>query len=263
MEKNKPPVSEDPAEPGSGFSAAPAPVTSGSATAGFNVNPLTQKETGQAAAGSAFSEAEKTTLNDPSAPNKSHKKLYFTIIILIIFGLAAAWVFQPKKLKTVTYENGKGDTYSLKFYSDYNLKSLSDTANITPEAPVAPGLKELVSNTTVGGKTPLTLWIESNKSGAFSKDCTKLNLPQSFDAHIDFINADAPVCAIKSQGKEVMYLVTFYNSKAGYLLVIAQNVDFKALTSSPEAARQGLEKVGLEDYRDDIQIILASVRPLN
>lgn len=197
-----------------------------------------------------------------------------SVIGLVVVGVIITALFLTNiisfgKFKTVHYDNGKGASYSLKFYGRYSVKNVAPSSASSSGSSVSPDLKELASRVSVNGKTPLTMWIttaeditESTNRGSFANnDCSKNGMPKAFDARVDYINTDVSVCVIKQQDVELIYIATFHDQSKGYLAYFSQDVDFSKLLSSPQAARDGLAKVGLQDYQDDIKTILASVKP--
>lgn len=213
-------------------------------------------------------------LQDTSRDKKISKKFIIKVLVvlitlaIILAVLVLTSVIPLGKFKTITYDNGMGDSYSLKFYSQYSIKDSTQILPSSSAADVDSNFKVLASKISVNGKSPLTMWAQSSKSdtstASFSNnDCTRNNLPKVFDIRIDYLNADVAVCAIKQQDLEVMYLVAFNDSNTSTLVMFSQDMDWAKLLSSPEAAREGLTKVGLEDYQDDIKTILASFKPNN
>ncbi|MEI7674659.1 MAG: hypothetical protein WCI60_02895 [bacterium] len=191
------------------------------------------------------------------------------IVLVLLAGVFAVLVFTntvtfgKSQLKTITYNNGDGSSFNLKFYNEYTLKNRPFSSN--------PNSMELVSKVSVKGKRPLVLWIKTHigLSALYPKytknNCaSKSSLPKAFNARVDYIKSSVPVCVIKGPtNKDILYLVTFHDSKNGYLVYIAQDANFAYAATSPMIARDFMARTGLEDYRNDIKTILASLKPIN
>lgn len=218
-------------------------------------------------------------------PEKKSRKKFFTIVALVaiagtavIAALIYVNIIPLNKFKTVIYDNGKGNTYSLKFYSRYLIKNVNESTRTGTEPDtsnsISPGLEELVSKVWVNGKYPLVLWLESNPSTnqndkAFIKDdCSLHNLKKAFEAHINYIERDVGVCSIagdvegKGSSVDIIYLVTFHDTQKNHIAYFAQDADYKKILSSQSEAAKSLPKFDLSVYEDDVKTILSSVKPL-
>lgn len=258
------PIPESPPQPipDNSVVASPTPTPTPSSTIEPAYSPAQQYP--MSASQMGWSQQGKTKFNSKKLAIKA------AIALVVVGGVFTALVLTNiiplSKFKTVNYDNGKGTSFSLKFYSKHTLKNVAQSSYLPSESSISPELQQLASKVSVNGKYPLVLWAQSNESTAPSfsnNDCTRNNLPKVFDARIDFINDDAAVCAVKAQDKDLIYLVTFHHSNKGYLVYIAQDIDFQKATSSPEKAQDTLTKAGLADYQDDIKTILASLKPIN
>lgn len=212
---------------------------------------------------------------EDSKSNIKRRLLMGFVGLVIVGGIFMVLVYSNNisfsKFKTVHYYNGKGGNYSLEFYSRYSTKTVKDNLPISSDIDVSKELTELASKVSVNGKIPLTMWIlttpnvteNTNRGPYVNNDCSKSGMSKAFDAKVDFINSNVAICAIKQKDVEVIYFATFHSQQDGYIVYFAQDVDFSKLLSSPENARDGLSKIGLQDYQDDIKTILASIKPLN
>jgi hypothetical protein len=224
--------------------------------------------------------------NQNDKPRSKKPLVIIAICLVLLVGTLVALYFTNiiafSRFKTITYDNGKGSSFRLKFYSKYSVQNVAQSTADTPKAednPINPNLKHLVSKVSVSDKLPLTLFItggsdvseKANKGqlAMANNDCTQNGMDKAFDAHIDFINADVVVCKITQnlslgnieRSVVIANIATFHNGDKGYIAYFSQDIDFAKNMSSPENARTGLAKVGLEDYQDDITTILASVKP--
>ena len=210
---------------------------------------------------------KKTKQKSNKLSNYVNKKslIRLGIVLVLLAGVFAVLVFTntvtfgKSQLKTITYNNGEGSSFNLKFYNEYTLKNRPNSSN--------PNSMELVSKVSVKGKIPLVLWIKTNigKSALYSKnDCSGENRVNPAGLRIDYINSKVAVCVTKGPtNKDIQVFLTFHDSKNGYFVYIAQDANFAYATTSPMIAKDFMARTGLEDYRNDIETILASIKPIN
>ena len=201
------------------------------------------------------------------------KRLIVGAIILVALILVSLFAYislsAAFKLKTVTYDNGEGSRFNLKFYSIYNTnKVYSSVSEQQQSEGVDPNLVALNSKVQLHGKAPIKLFIstsdltQSNLSRyAKNKGCD--TIPVAFTVHNDYANDDLNVCSISSKGIELLYVVAFKDNSKFYVATILQDVDFSKAGSSPQAAQKALALTGLQSYQDDIKEIVASIKVAN
>jgi hypothetical protein len=188
--------------------------------------------------------------------------LVFIGIILAI--LVATNIIGLGKLKSITYDNAKGDTYKLKFYSKYSTKDISGSESPAGED----GLKMLVSKTSYADKYPITLIIQGaglNSSSDTSynglKDCGSAK--KAFEVEIKSLEQTVNVCSVEFGGlKDVMYIGVFKDENKAHVFWIMPDADFKSVQSDPKKAAELITKTSLKEYQDDLQEILSSIEPV-
>ncbi len=175
-----------------------------------------------------------------------------------VFALSQTGLLPFSRFKTITYDNGRGAKFQLKFYTHHSVKDAPGNKN---------GLQELASKTSVSGLYPLVLAITDGGSNPSSRirDC---GAPYTSSETIHVQNKptgnNVNLCAIQQQelNKTIVYIGILKSGSNYYALLFTQDVDFNKLLSNPASAKAGLAKAGLADYSDDIKTIAASVKPL-
>ena len=162
------------------------------------------------------------------------------------------------KFKTITYDNGAGAKFRLKFYSGYSQKPAKETTNSnTLNAPS----KVLVSSKSLKGKAPITLSIARGIPAEAYRDSSKC--PGQFDVNNKNFDGAIIVCPISMQKTDIAYLAVFKSGKHNLGAFIIQDIDEKDQLKDLNSAQEFLKKVGLEPYKKDIKIILGSIKPLD
>lgn len=188
------------------------------------------------------------------------------VLVPVIVYISLSTAF---KLKTITYDNGEGSQFGLKFYSNYKSDKVYSLVSAQKQSEGAnPNLVALYSKVQLHGKAPIKLFIstsdltQSNLSRyAKNKGCD--TIPVAFTVHNDYANDDLNVCSISSKGIELLYVVAFKDSSKFYVATILQDIDFSKAGSSPQAAQKTLALAGLQSYQDDIKEIVASIKVTN
>ncbi|GEM_PF-4515059 len=182
--------------------------------------------------------------------------VFASLIILAIVGLIA----YPSllKFKTVTYDNGKGTTFQLKFYAHYTIKP----------APGGDGFQEIASKTGTNGLYPLAINISktAKKPAAAILNCTGAGVTDALQVLNKPSGNIVHICAINEQGapsKLALYLGILQSGSDYYALVIDQDVNLQQLTSSKQSAQAGLGKINILAYHDAITTIVSSIKPVH
>ena len=167
-------------------------------------------------------------------------------------------------LQRTTYTNNKGDKFSILFYMNPVTKAVPNSTDN--------GI-ELTSAVSIPGKYPLIFFIESNSASDQTaqalynqyKNCFS-SAPLVLSAYNDYFRQTISTCNLPisnaPSGTNVMYIAFFETSSKIYTATFSQDVDWKTVLASPQAAAIGLSKIGVQAYDNDIKTILASVRAL-
>ncbi len=198
-----------------------------------------------------------------------------TIITFLFSGTIFSWIISrfhppvPRQTTTtgqqitintsfepLTYDNGKGIVFKLKFYRDYTIKPAFGSTN---------GAKELAAIKGVDGKAPLTMLIDGGgaqkQQNNQQQNCN--GTATAVTAYNSYINQNINACDIKLQsGQSTSYIAAFNYTGKSYVVVFGQDLDFRKGLSSRENAQTLLASTGLDTYNSAIKTILASVQPL-
>ncbi len=203
--------------------------------------------------------------------NKRPKRIILSIVIIAVLLGVGYFVYASGLLggmKTVKYDNGKGKTFSLKFYSQNEIKPLKTSS---PDDGSDSG-KAITAKKGKDGKAPLSVYISSVKLGSSDISATSQNtidqnskcLGKSpvVKAQNAWANKEVYVCDLDDgSGLHYIYFSTFKNSDTLIYAMFTQDIDYNSIGDSPEKAKALLKTVGLEVYNDDIQQIVASIKP--
>ncbi|HSX47810.1 MAG TPA: hypothetical protein VLF63_03475 [Patescibacteria group bacterium] len=231
---------------------APTPVTNSST---INIYP---EPTNLITRAQAENEAEKA-----NKKKRLKRVLLFTPLILITIGaIVAALNFTSilpiSKFKNITYDNGRGSSFQLKFYSRHSVKDAPGSKS---------GLQELVSKVSNQGFYPLTLNITKGTQKPRS-NLLNCGYPYASSETLKILNKptgnEVNLCSIHNQGinAPILYLGILQSGSDYYALLFNQDANFKKILSSPQEARAGLQKIDISAYSSDIKTIVASVKPL-
>lgn len=177
------------------------------------------------------------------------------VIGTIFYFLWMSGLLPFNQLKTITYENAKGQKYSLKFYARHTTKTTKT------------GTKQLVSEVSRNGKLPLTISISNNEiSSSFErfKDCKTSR--KVLEVQNDSINDTISVCDFLrgevsgQKASDNIYVAVFKHEGEMHTMTISQDLS-KVNLSSPAKAKESLERFGLTEYHGGIKIIVASIKP--
>ena len=193
------------------------------------------------------------------------------LLIVVLVVLILTNIIALSRFKTINYSNGEGASFKLKFYSKHTLKNTFQSQQ--PTSGANPNLKELVSKVSIDDKYPLTMFISGSpgasqlsgngKQAALDNDCTKNGLTKAFEVKMSSINDNVAVCSITSNGILIFYIATFRSSDNLYVATVSQDVNWSTVLSNSSSAKQGLDKIGLDTYQDDVTTILSSIQPVN
>ncbi len=186
-------------------------------------------------------------------------------VLLVVFMIVMGSLYG---LKTITYENGDGAKFNMKFYKKYHLADaqLKDKHS-----------SKLVSEVSVAGKAPVAMYIDGGQKTVSdnewqkspNRDCSG-NAPKAFSVHNSNIDQDINICLVPEKGNDdVLYVGAFrYNTKI-YVIVINQDLNLSGLSggrndpTAQKAAQDLLPRVGLQVYKNDLTKILQSVKVVN
>lgn len=207
---------------------------------------------------------------------RKHRRKKRLIMVSILLSVVAVTPFvvyglfsTSLKLKTVTYDNGEGSQFKLKFYS------LRSTANVYSSvsqekqaAGVNPNLKALYSRVELYGKAPIEFFIVSSdktesKLAAYAnnKGCGKL--PIAFTVHNDYVNESLNVCVLRQDNYDLLYIMSFKDQSKYFVATVTQNINHQDAVTSKDKAQAALDRTGLQPYQSDISQILSSISVSN
>lgn len=243
-EKNTPTPPQQPPEPAPPSTQPTQPITDPSLQFGSTQPGLSASQLG---------------LNEPKKGllNINVKKLIIGIIgaLIIIAGIITALVLTNvialTEFKTVRYTTPDGTNFALSFYSRHGINELNS------------GGKQLVSKVSKGGKLPVTLLL-SSPTGTSSynrlKDCSGAR--KVMEVQNDNLNQTITLCDYGESERipaDGIYLGGFMHNEKAYIVTIGQDLGGMELTS-PQTARESLEKVGLTPYKANIDKIVSSIK---
>jgi hypothetical protein len=181
-----------------------------------------------------------------------------SILLVVLIALYATNIIGFGTFKSITYKNGRGDTYQLKFYSKYATES---TTNKTTDET----MKTLVSKVSVDGKFPIFLmaYSEDGNNMRGYKDCS--NFAKAFEVDNEIIDETIAVChytdkLVEGESfKDKLYIAAFYDNEKTHIILIGQDVTKLDNPKNQKEAKEELNKFGMETYREDIETILSSI----
>ena len=241
--------------------ASPTPTTPGVVTA--QPQPQTPQPAGPVTQADFMALAKK---------DRNPKKWFAALgAVIVVVGVVAALhftgIFPLTKFKTVSYDNGKGSTYSVKFYSKYKVekagdleKQFGDAANVLAAKQGKDGkapMQMLISDAStkeLGGSGYLEILTNCNKKDPVVK---VYNEASKKDVLVcDFGN----ILGGTSDLDNVIYSAFFnQGDRSVIVLFLSTAINEDALTSSAKA-KEALEKAKLDVYKDDIGKIVGSVK---
>jgi hypothetical protein len=178
------------------------------------------------------------------------------VVVLIILAVIATFLLSSTK--TITYNNGKGDTFQLQFYSHYTIKA----------APSGAGTQELASKVSVNGLYPLVLTIfkgSHNQPSPAIIDCSATGLSSALQITNKSTNKTVNLCSEEQSqsNKPVLYVGIMQSGSTYYTLVFDEDVNYQQLLKGgPATAQAGLQKIDLSPYNSEITTIVSSIKPL-
>jgi hypothetical protein len=247
------------------INSAPEPTQSFAPQAIFSHTPLTPEQIQQQ------EELEEKVLKKKKLITK------LAIIIptsLLLIGLLLVLILTDTiplhKFKTITYDNGQGSSFSLKFYRKYSTTTTTTSSRdlINPDLSTNKNLYQLTSKITNNGKLPVVLSIWYNPysqswDNQFSNCSSKA--PTAFTVHDSSINTDINTCTLLVSGSNDAVYVGVAKVDEQHLLIftVAQDIDFQKIANKDTSyAKEVVGKIGLQDYQDDLKTIIGSIKPL-
>lgn len=203
--------------------------------------------------------------------NRKPKRIILAVLIIAILAGAAYLVYASGLLggmKTVEYNNGQGQTYSLKFYAQNKTDSLKTSA----AGSGSEGSKALIAKKGKDGKAPLSVYIDSLSSGysdssettskAYDNNSKCLGETPVGKTYNEWAGSDVYICdAVNDDEIELIYYSTFKKGNELLYVLVMQDIDYESMDSS-EKAKDILKTVGLEVYDEEIKQIIGSIKPL-
>lgn len=182
------------------------------------------------------------------------------LLVGIYFTLNTLGLLPWASFKTVEYVNGKGDTYSLKFYAKNTIEPVANNDK----------WKALVSKQGKGGKAPIRLEMydipaKSDSTGFTNSQVCGGKTP-IMTVHNKSANTDVKVCDLSETSSDLpsyIYFATFKNGNKATVMLIMNDLDFETGLKDPKSAKELVKKTGLDTYNDDIKTILASIKTVN
>lgn len=170
-------------------------------------------------------------------------------------------------LKSVTYDNGLGNTYKLKFFADHDIKSANDTSS--SDIFSEDGQKALISKAGGSYKHGVALSIYSEEINDSDKedinklkDCNLSGYSKAFEASNKHVGKIA-MCSIELFGddyKDLLYIGVFEHNGKAHGVIIASDVD-SSTSSNDDEAKKLAQDASLADHQNDLKKILASINP--
>jgi len=186
-----------------------------------------------------------------SNPKRMIAGLVITLLaISIAFAiLLATHIIVLSEFKTIHFTNSKGTNYSLNFYTNYKVSTLTGT-----KSPV------LLSKVSKDGKFPLELTITTSDASGYSRLENCANFTKVFDVKNDKLGQNIAVCdALNGKGGGlVIYIAGFLKDDHLQTMTFTQDTN-GADTSSQAAAQKSLAKFGMTPYQNDIKKIISSI----
>ncbi len=181
--------------------------------------------------------------------------VFVGLIALVVVGFIA--YSSLLGFKTVTYDNGKGAKFQLKFYSQYTVKNAASSS----------GLQELASKVSKNGLYPLIISISKapQKPSPSLLNCSGTGISSTaLQITNKPTNNTVNICSI-DQGQStnpILYVGALQAGNSYYAVLINQDVNIQQVTSSEQNAQAGIKKIGLSAYNDDVTTIVSSIKPL-
>lgn len=203
---------------------------------------------------------------DQKDRKKFVKKMLIPSLVLVV--IAAGLLFAinaglilPNRLKSVTYDNGKGDTFSLKFYAAHDIKKLNEVLDIGED------YTALIGKKGKEGKAPLATMLYTSKtqssedSSSFDRFSGCGSSEPVATVRNDFADTDVSICSMSTnQDDDYMNMATFMKGSDVYIALFLQDIDYASIKDK-DSAKKMLEKIGLGPYKEDIKQIVASIKP--
>lgn len=250
-----------PAQPG------PAPVPVQPAPAAAGQTPI------QPAVPQAPAPITPLTQADFLAMAKKHrrpKRMIFAVLAVCLLIGAGFLLYSSGLLggmKTVKYNNGRGQTFSLKFYSQYKIEPLKSNTG----AEGVSGGKALIAKKGKDGKAPLSIYIfstdaekianspESKKAFENNSRCLgKTPVSKTYNA---WVGSEVYICNYTTDSDyNYIHYTTFMNKDKLVFALIMQDLDYEGMTTAKQA-KTLLKSIGLEVYDQDIDQIVGSIKP--
>lgn len=205
---------------------------------------------------------QSVSVNIQNSGNKMRaSKMVIVALILLALSCAAAagyLLMNQGNLKTIEYDNGKDNRYSLKFYKEYSTRDFKLSANSTETFNALP--KQLVATHGFNSKAPLVAFISvvdstdesakeySNNSCGSRKEVSKVRNKN--------FNKQVPICILSgTEDKVHTYIAPIENNGKLHSVVITQNTTEEDRTSKSNV-------IGAQEYLPDIQAIVSSIKQL-
>lgn len=202
--------------------------------------------------------------------NRKPKRIIVSVLVLLAilgigfliysFGLLGG-------MKTVKYDNGKGKTYSLKFYARNKVEPLKSNASPAGSS----GGKAIIAKKGKDDKAPLSVYITTlNSSFSNSSEATKKAYEHNSNCYEKtpvarvynaWAEKEVSICDFVDDSEyELIYYSTFKNKDDVLFVLITQDANFEN-AKTPEKAKALLKTIGLDVYQEDIKQIVASIKP--
>lgn len=186
-------------------------------------------------------------------------------VVAVLAALYFAGLLPFSQFKTVTYDNGVGSTYKLKFYARHTTEPSGqglpggDALGSNGKFPKY----ALVSKVTKDKRAPLKVIIQDKDivgaEGAYDNNANCGGKEPITTSYNKFAGTDVKVCDFFSgtDSENIMYLATFKKDSRLFIVMFMQSFD--ANFSNREEAAELLKKVNLTAYKDDIKKIAGSI----
>lgn len=185
-------------------------------------------------------------------------------VVALAFMNVISVPFIGGNLKTVTYDNGEGNTYKLKFLKDHTIETDDNMAFSTSSSQ-----KYLKSKPFGDNKYGLVVGVASEEVGSEDEQEVEQLKTCSGDGYGVALEVDTKklgkvtLCNITFLGddyKDLVYIGVFEHEGKFHAVAVAPDVDSSSVATAEEAKKLA-EEASLKKYESEIKKIVASINP--